>query len=347
MSLYIVILIGLFVVGVSMILGLAIAYICHPVLYWLYKRAAPKDVEETTEVGERIEAVFTIDFWSTTFAWFVSKWLFRFLFFNLFLLLISRNLLSGGRESFGGVLFYYFFMAFIVIQVVVNSTYLPFAMLSKDWEYRIRVKIIATTKAIYTYVLRATLLGVITGDAALPYRSRSDVQRAKEELQWSGDPQDINPRVKTGWIHDQIISLRTSIRRFYGGGVRSAALLSNVEGASDLVFLVLWGSTLVKIIDVCAPIADLIDDRARTVAGLKTSLDVGTPGVHFDKATAKRQKDEIDARARDTQYASTTFNPFEVEDLGIWNQETGECLEPYDESASSLSEVILEGEWAA
>lgn len=320
---------GIFVGG-SLVFGLITSFLLHPVLYWLYERVAPKNHVEATKVGERVEAVFHIDFWTTTFPWILNKWVLKLFLLNLLILFLSRSFLIQGRESFGGVLFYYLLLAAILIQAFLNSVALPFFILSIDWEKRIRVRAVATTTAITTYVLRSSLAGIITSDASLPYVSESDMRVAESELQWSGDPQDINPNIKTGFIHDQIIALRTSTTSWYGGGVRSAKLLSNVEQAADEVFLVKWGSTALKIIDICAQRADIIESRTNRLQEIKTDIEVGKLDQPYEEEKIQEKINEIDKRFKGKAWPSIEYNPFLVEDPKHWDLKTGKELVPYE-----------------
>lgn len=332
-------------IGGGLVFSLVIAYILDkPILGWVYDRVRPKDYEEKTVQGERIEAKFEIDFWTTTFRW-ILGWVFKILLINIFTLFIANRILVDGDSTFGftATIFYYLVLFLLVSQFLGVLIAFPLGILWTDWRLRYRIRIIVKTTEIVTYALRLSLTGIVTGDAPLPYVSRSRMVTAKTELRWSADPQDIDNTIKTDWLTDQLIALRASEGKgwhFWGGGVRSMLLLTFYQRGIDRIALVKRGSTLLKIIDASAPRAQKLQLRQQRLDTLMTDVEIGRAGIDYDEAKVQTELEDLRGRSSQNQWPADKFDPFTIGETDIWNKETAEENVPYDFRSRESSETV-------
>lgn len=312
--------------------------LCDPVLGWVYERARPKGYEVTTLVGERIEAIFHADFWSTTFIK-VVEWSLKIFLLNL--AVIAASIFLGGDDeslSINSILLFVLF-----VQVLVTVIVFPIYILIYDWNKRYSIRIVVTTTTIHVLTLRISLSALSTGDAPLLLKSKSRISDANRDLKIGSDIQDIDPSYKTGWFSDQIIALRASLGQgwhFWGGGVRSMLLLTFIQRGSDKLAFIYRGATLEKIIETSGPRANTLIVRQQKLQSLEADASLGRLGEDHDEAEAKQAFDDIKARSNETDWPSITFDPYTVADPGNWDLDTGTELVSYDLHGRSVGETV-------
>lgn len=320
---------------VLLVLALAFSYFLawllrDPVLGWVYERVRPKNNEVKTLSGERIEAVFKVDFWSTTFIK-IFEWSWKLLLLNMVLFLIPRVFFGEGEvvsQASNSILTFVYLIQALVIIVIF-----PIAILVYDWNKRYSIRVVVKTTEILILSLRVSLSGLLTGDAPLLLKSTSQIVDARRDLKISADPQDTDPSFRTTWLTDQVIALRASLGagwHFWGGGVRSILLLTFVQRGSDKITLIYRGTTLEKIIETSSPRAKALTTRHQRLQILEVDAALGRLGEDFDEAEAQQAFGELKARNDESLWSSIEFDPFTVRDPGYWDMETGTERVSYD-----------------
>jgi len=313
---------------------------CKPILEWVYNRMKPDGYLEETLLGERIEGKFGLDFWTTTFAWLFPK-LVELVLANVLVLWAFRVFFGAG--DFKSVVLYYMTLVVMFMTILCNSVVLPVLFMAREWRRR-SLRVVVTTRQINSYALKFSLSGLLTGDAPLPLVSHSNMASAQRELRWAADPQELDEDYKTNWFTDQLIALRASLGggwHFWGGGVRSILLATFFQEANDRVSLISWGTTLLKMVDTCGPRASKLELRLASIERAKVDVDLGRPDKKYEEADVSQWLENINLM-NSLLPQPVEYDPFTVEDPGIWDKRTGVERIPYD-SVALVGEPVYVG----
>lgn len=272
-------------------------------------RTQPK-VEETTKPGERVELIRHPDYLSVT----VWPLLQSSIPHVIGVVVINTVLafsayLVGTENALGRVVYWLYFGA----QILISLTLLrfPFQYWKLEWHRRNNVLIVLTLNVIHARA-RISLLGVITGEGALPNISRGELA-ATGEIRWAADIQDLDRDIHTGFMQDMWQSWR-----FARAGVATVYLLSFFRGAADRFISIAQAESFVAIVNKLKSRAALHDAATKQVRAQLQK----TRGQNIDNVEdAMNLTTLVEQELTASLSPPITFQLFRAEDPGHWTPE--------------------------